>query len=198
MRQYYTSMRGRTEQSDLGWEVYPEGIREAVELAWKLRKPVYVTGNGIADRADSKRARFIVAHLSELHKAIQAGIDVRGYLHWTLLDDFEWALGYIPKFGLASVSPETYKRVLKRSADVYKEIALANMIPHEYLSRYLQVEESPQPVPPQPPAQEPVVQESAGPAAAVPGLPPSQPQPEPQSGGPQSAEGEPPATDPQT
>jgi hypothetical protein len=63
-------------------------------------------------------------------------------MHWTLLDDFEWALGYVPKFGLASVTPETYKRVQKRSADVYKEIALTNSIPHEFLSKYLQVEEA--------------------------------------------------------
>ncbi len=159
MRQYYSSMRGRTEQSDLGWEVYPEGIRNAAELVWKLGKPVYVTANGIADRTDGKRARFIVAHLAELHKAIQAGIDIRGYMHWTLLDDFEWALGYVPKFGLAAIKPETYKRVLKQSADIYKKIAVTNKISKELLSKYLRAGEPPAaPVPEPQLAQEPVAQ----------------------------------------
>ena len=172
MRQYYSSMRGRTEQSDLGWEVYPEGIREAVELAWKIKKPIYITANGIADRADDKRARFIVTHLAELHKAIQDGIDVRGYMHWTLLDDFEWALGYVPKFGLAAITPETYKRVQKRSADVYKEIALTNRIRHEFLSKYLQTEEPAEapvtePEPPQETVQEPVGESAPEPHDAI-------------------------------
>jgi beta-glucosidase len=138
MRQYYESMRGRTEQSDLGWEVYPEGMRQAIELAAKLKIPVFVTANGIADQTDKKRTKYIVSHLAELHNAIRNGIDVRGYMHWTLLDGFEWALGYIPKFGLASVEPGSYKRILKKSAGVLKEIVMANAVPASLLNKFLQ------------------------------------------------------------
>jgi beta-glucosidase len=182
MRLYYEGMRGRTEQSDLGWEVYPEGMRQAVNLAWKLRKPVYVTANGIAVHDDRKRARFIMSHLAELHKAIAAGVDVRGYMHWTLLDDFEWALGYVPKFGLASVEPETYKRKTKRSASIFKDIAVANVVSSELLRKYLYPQEE-QPAPQQAPAEavsaERGREESALQAPASP--PPSATPPQPPS-----------------
>jgi beta-glucosidase len=168
MRQYYESMRGRTEQSDLGWEVYPEGIRQAAELAWELRKPIFITANGIADHADHKRAKYIVSHLAELHGAIQAGVDVQGYMHWTLLDDFEWALGFVPKFGLATVGPGSYKRIPRKSAVVYKEIATANKVPASLLRRFL----APQPPPP--------IAEAAPEPAPAPEPPPEKPAPQPQ------------------
>jgi len=138
MRQYYESMRGRTEQSDLGWEVHPQGIVQAAAMAGKLGLPVYITANGIADHADKKREKYIVTHLAELSRAIKAGLDVRGYMHWTLLDDFEWALGHIPKFGLGYVREQDNKRVLKKSSVVYKEIAVENAIPARYAEQYLE------------------------------------------------------------
>lgn len=174
MRQYYESMRGRTEQSDLGWEVFPEGMRQALQLAWELRKPLFVTANGIADHADRKRAKYIISHLSEIHAAIRSGIDVRGYMHWTLLDDFEWALGYMPKFGLASVTPETYKRVLKKSAMVFKEIAVANTISASLQLKYLQPRDA-EPAPAAPPPE-------SQPAAAAIEIPQTQAEPRPGQG----------------
>ncbi len=183
MRQYYESMRGRTEQSDLGWEVYPEGIRQAAERAWKLRKPVFITANGIADHADKKRAKYIVSHLMELHGAIRAGVDVRGYMHWTLLDDFEWALGRVPKFGLAFVAPDSSRRVLKKSAGVFKEIATANAIPVSLLRRFFAPEPAQPPVPapapepaPEPPPEPPPPHQEQ---PAQPETPPSPAQPQP-------------------
>jgi beta-glucosidase len=78
------------EVSDLGWEVYPQGLGRLVR-AWARRSglPVYVTENGIADAADAKRGPFLTSHLSEIARAIAEDVDVRGYFHWSLLDNFE-------------------------------------------------------------------------------------------------------------
>ena len=110
--------------SDLGWEIYPEGLGRVVR-AWARRSglPVYVTENGIADARDDKRAGFIVDHLAELARAIGDGVDVRGYFHWSLLDNFEWAEGYEPRFGLVRMDYATGARHPRDSARVYARIA---------------------------------------------------------------------------
>src|SRR5262249_3866205 len=75
-----------SETSDLGWEVYPEGLRRVLRTwAARVRVPIYITENGIADAADDKRPRFVVDHLRAVTAAIAEGIDVRGYFHWSLL-----------------------------------------------------------------------------------------------------------------
>jgi beta-glucosidase len=84
--------------------------------------------NGIADVADGKRAKFIVDHLRYVHKAIEEGEDIRGYFHWSLMDNFEWAAGYPMKFGLYSVDRETFARTSRPSAKVYADIAKNNGI----------------------------------------------------------------------
>jgi beta-glucosidase len=110
--------------SDLGWEIYPEGLGIVVrEWARRSGLPVYVTENGVADAADRKRAAFITAHLRELLAALDDGVDVRGYFHWSLLDNFEWAEGYGPRFGLAAVDYATLERRLRPSAHVYARVA---------------------------------------------------------------------------
>jgi len=78
--------------------------------------------NGIADAADAKRAKFIVDHLRYVHKAIEEGEDIRGYFHWSLMDNFEWAEGYTMKFGLYSVDRENFKRTPRPSAAVYAAV----------------------------------------------------------------------------
>jgi len=112
------------EVSDLGWEVYPQGLGLLVRR-WADRSglPVYVTENGIADATDSKRGPFIVRHLSELARAIADGVPVRGYFHWSLLDNFEWAEGYWPRFGLVEVDYATQERRPRDSARLYGRIA---------------------------------------------------------------------------
>ena len=111
-------------RSDLGWEIYPEGLGQLVRK-WAVRSqlPIYITENGLADAADSRRAQFIVDHLRQLASAIADGIDVRGYFHWSLLDNFEWAEGYGPRFGLVAMNYETGKRTARPSAAVYAHIA---------------------------------------------------------------------------
>jgi beta-glucosidase len=110
--------------NDLGWEIYPEGLGQVVrEWAKASGLPIYVTENGIADAKDAKRAGFITSHLREIARAIEDGVDVRGYFHWSLLDNFEWAEGYGPCFGLAAVDHATLERSLRPSAHVYARIA---------------------------------------------------------------------------
>jgi beta-glucosidase len=117
------------EVSDLGWEVYPDGLGQLVRR-WAERSglPVYVTENGIADASDSKRGPFLVRHLSELARAIADGVPVRGYFHWSLLDNFEWAEGYWPRFGLVEVDYFTQERRPRDSARLYGRIARARAI----------------------------------------------------------------------
>jgi beta-glucosidase/6-phospho-beta-glucosidase/beta-galactosidase len=101
----------------MGWEIYPEGMYRSLQLIRKFTgKPIYVTENGIADEADTRRGSFITAHLHMLERAMREGIDVRGYFHWALMDNFEWAHGFSKRFGLYEVNFATQQRKLRSSA----------------------------------------------------------------------------------
>ena len=114
--------------TDFGWEIYPEGIYNILKDLRRFKKPIYIMENGLADAADAKRAKFIVDHLRQVHRAIEEGEDIRGYFHWSLMDNFEWAEGYTMKFGLYSVDRETFERKPRPSVSVYAEIAKNNGI----------------------------------------------------------------------
>lgn len=117
-------------RTDLGWPVVPEGLYHAVMKVWRrYRVPIVVTENGLADERDVQRGRFIIDHLAWLHQAISDGADVRGYLHWSLLDNYEWTHGFRPRFGLAEVDYETFERRLRRSGRLFGRIARANAVP---------------------------------------------------------------------
>ncbi|MEM1568934.1 MAG: beta-galactosidase BgaS [Thermofilaceae archaeon] len=119
--------------SDFGWEVYPEGLYEVLIRLWKrYRLPIYVTENGIADASDRLRSHFIVSHLYQVHRAASEGVDVRGYFHWNLFDNLEWAQGYRMRFGLFHVDFATKRRYARPSALVFREIARGKEIP-DYL-----------------------------------------------------------------
>ena len=120
---------GDVPRTDLGWRIYPEGLCGVVREAWKrYRVPILVTENGLADAADAQRGRFIIDHLAWLARAIGEGADVRGYLHWSLIDNFEWAYGFTPRFGLAKVDYATFVRTPRPSAAIYARIARENRI----------------------------------------------------------------------
>lgn len=92
--------------NDLGWEIYPQGLYEILmRIKQKWNKPVLITENGIAERVDRNRAAFIVAHLKEVQRAMRDGVDVIGYLYWSLLDNWELQENYRPeaRFGLFHV-----------------------------------------------------------------------------------------------
>ncbi|MBI2017729.1 glycoside hydrolase family 1 protein [Candidatus Daviesbacteria bacterium] len=118
--------------SDLGWEVYPEGIFDIL-TDFKNHLPIYITECGIASTNDDRRNRFLVTYLSEVYRAIQAGVNVRGFFYWSLLDNFEWHRGFEPRFGLVEVDYASQKRHLRTSALTYAEIIAANGIPHSLM-----------------------------------------------------------------
>ena len=122
----YALMNKNKQTSDLGWEIYPRGLYQTLKELQTYQLPVYILENGLADADDSRRANFIRVHLREAHRAIADGVDVRGYCHWSLLDNFEWAEGFAPKFGLYAVDFKTFKRVPRPSAGVYAEICKNN------------------------------------------------------------------------
>jgi len=90
---------------EMNWEIYPEGIYHVLRDLSKFKKPIYITENGIADGTDQLREKFIKEHLRWIWQAIQDGVDVRGYMYWSLLDNFEWAEGFAPRFGLVEIDP---------------------------------------------------------------------------------------------
>jgi len=112
--------------SDLSWEIYPEGIYHILKDLKKYKRPIYITENGIADARDEKRSEFIKAHLQWIHRAIEEGIDVRGYFYWSLLDNFEWDRGFWPRFGLVEVDYKTLERKIRPSAWEYAKICREN------------------------------------------------------------------------
>ncbi len=111
---------------EMGWEIHPEGIYLQLMYLKKFKKPIYITENGIADAADARREKFIRDHLFWIWKAIQDGVDVRGYLYWSLLDNFEWAKGFTPRFGLVEVDYQTFERSIRPSALAYAKIIQEN------------------------------------------------------------------------
>ncbi|MDD5291249.1 MAG: glycoside hydrolase family 1 protein [Patescibacteria group bacterium] len=116
------------EVSDMGWEIYPEGIYYVLKYFARFKKPIFVMENGIADEDDKERKKFIIDHLSYVHKAIAEGVNVRGYFYWSLLDNFEWAAGWSPKFGLYELDRKTFERTARPSAEAYSEICKNNYI----------------------------------------------------------------------
>ncbi|MFW5888411.1 MAG: glycoside hydrolase family 1 protein [Patescibacteria group bacterium] len=121
--------KNKNEQvTDLGWEIYPKGIYNVLKYLSKYEKPLIVLENGLADADDKKRADFIKNHLYYVRKAMDEGADVRGYFYWSLLDNFEWAEGFWPKFGLYEVDRNTFERKPRESAKVYAEICKTGKI----------------------------------------------------------------------
>lgn len=113
----------------MGYEFYPESLEHTVRYASKeTGVPVIVTENGVGIEDDARRVEYIRRALAGLKRCIDDGVDVRGYIHWSLLDNFEWTFGYVPKFGLISVDRETQKRTPKPSAAMLGKIAMSNSL----------------------------------------------------------------------
>lgn len=128
-----------TETTEMGWEVCPEGFHHVIMDTWRrMSVPIYVLENGISDADDDQRPSYLVRHLAELHRAIQDGADVRGYFHWSFMDNFEWREGFSKKFGLLEVdfSDPALPRRLRPSAGLYSRIIRENGLTGEMLERY--------------------------------------------------------------
>jgi beta-glucosidase len=120
--------------SDMGWEIYPQGMFDILMDFSDYHLPIYITENGIASRNDDRRVRFLISYLQEIYHAISAGAPVKGYFYWSLIDNFEWADGFEPRFGLIEVDYKTQKRTVRPSAFVYQEIIKTNALCHDLLT----------------------------------------------------------------
>lgn len=114
--------------SDMGWEIYPAGIYYVLRDLKKYNLPVYITENGLADADDSRRKEFIKNHLLGIHQAIKEEVDVRGYFHWSSMDNFEWDKGIGPRFGLLEIDYKTLERKIRPSAYYYSSICKNNCL----------------------------------------------------------------------
>ena len=114
--------RGVQKKNMLNWEIFPEGLARMVLEFSKYKLPILISENGICTEHDEERTEFIKSHLKALSLAIQGGAPVFGYLYWSLLDNFEWAEGFKPRFGLIGVDFKTQARTVKSSALVYAKI----------------------------------------------------------------------------
>jgi beta-glucosidase len=118
-----------SELTMMGYEFYPQALGATIRYAASVAKvPVYVTENGCAVADDRRRIAYIDEAMRQLRACLADGIDVRGYIHWSLLDNFEWSFGYRPTFGLVAVDRHTFKRTPKPSAWHFGRIAKSNRI----------------------------------------------------------------------
>lgn len=120
-------------------EIYPKGIYRVLKTVYRRtrgNKPFYITENGFSDAEDSRRPRAILEHLAMIHRAISEGIPVRGYLHWSLVDNFEWNEGWGVRFGLIELDLPTQRRIPRSSASMFGEICRANAITEAIVERY--------------------------------------------------------------
>jgi beta-glucosidase len=125
------------ERTEIGWEIYPKGLFEVLERVHRDYAPAeilitengasYGDGPGIDGQVhDQKRIDYLRSHLEQVYRAIQAGIPVKGYYLWSLMDNFEWSLGYSQRFGIVHVDYQTQKRTVKDSAKWYSRVIEKN------------------------------------------------------------------------
>ena len=123
--------------TDIGWAIQPSALRDGLDIAASYGKPLWITENGIADASDANRAAYTVRQLAVLQKAIADGIDVKGYIFWSLIDNLEWAKGYAPRFGLYSFDPVTLERTAKPSLAITRQIPRDNGISASLFATYV-------------------------------------------------------------
>lgn len=126
--------KGNREVSDFGWEVYPEGLYNVIKQNQaRYNLPMMVTENGIADSRDRLRPSYLLSHVYQLERAVRDGAKVEGYLHWSLMDNYEWTSGFGMKFGLVGVDLKTKKPMIRPSALVFRRVAESNGVPNDML-----------------------------------------------------------------
>jgi len=114
--------REKHQKTDMDWDVQPEHIYDALIMLARYKKPLYVSEAGVADEDDDIRADYITTQVGGVAQALRDGVDVRGHLYWSLIDNYEWALGFGIRFGLVAIDYDTLLRTVRPSAYVYKEI----------------------------------------------------------------------------
>ena len=119
---------GQGMRGTMGWEAYPRGLGLIAKRFAGLGLPLFITENGFATDDDEERRQFLRAHLRELANLVEAGIPVLGYLHWSLLDNYEWASGTLPRFGLAETNFTTQERRVRDSAGDFASVCRDNRV----------------------------------------------------------------------
>ncbi len=123
-----TGAHHKLKRNDLGWWVFPFGLYELLVKLKKYNLPIIITENGTVASLDEEYASFMISHIESVVKAINDGVDVRGYLWWSLLDNFEWDKGYSCRFGLVDVDFNNFSRKIKPFALKYRDICRNNCI----------------------------------------------------------------------
>ncbi len=124
------------ETTAMGYEVYPPGFYNILKEMSKFGVPIYVTENGIADETDEQRPGYLLRHLAQVKRAIDDGIDVRGYFQWSYIDNFEWRFGFVKRLGLVTYDPVTFERETRPSAYMYGDIAKKGRITPALARKY--------------------------------------------------------------
>ena len=106
------------------YTIYPDGIYDAIKMVSNLDLPIYITENGIGDSKDTHRKAFIKRSLFAISEAIKNGFNIKGFYYWSLIDNFEWCLGYSQKFGLYEVNMETQERSLREGSKAFQNTVL--------------------------------------------------------------------------
>lgn len=113
-----------------GWEIDPEGLYAVLkEVHARYGKPIVISENGIGTQSEQKKIRYFREHVNQMRRALEDGVNVRGYMPWTLVDNYEWAEGYAANFGLTSLDPKTKELVLEPSGQWFSKFIKANPEP---------------------------------------------------------------------
>ena len=115
-------------KNSLGWDIYPEGLYGLLLKLKIYSLPVIIAENGICTLDDNLRWEYISTHLKNIHLAMEKGVLVRGYLYWSLMDNFEWDKGFGPRFGLIDIDYNTYKRTVRESAIKFGQVCKTGIL----------------------------------------------------------------------
>jgi beta-glucosidase len=125
------------EITQMGYEVVPDCFTPVLVEAMTSGLPIYVTENGIGTADDRQRIRYIATHVAAVRRAIDEGADVRGYIHWCAMDNFEWTFGFARTFGLIECNRQTFERTPKPSAEYFAEICRTNAVDPAVTAEFL-------------------------------------------------------------
>ncbi len=115
-------------KNSLGWEIYPQGLFDLLAALKKYKLPVFILENGICTEDDNLRWDYIRGHLKQIRKAMDKGVEVSGYLYWSLMDNFEWDKGFAPRFGLCAVDYSDFRRSPRESAKKFAQLILNRVV----------------------------------------------------------------------
>jgi beta-glucosidase len=115
---------------------WPEGLFQMIKWARRYNQPIIITENGVEDPNDRLRPRYLIEHLHQVWRAINFNWPVKGYFHWSLVDNFEWERGWSQRFGLWGLDLATQARIRRPSVDLYAAICKQNAITTEMVAKY--------------------------------------------------------------